>query len=97
MAKNKTAAITKEMVQAGVDKLLEFTIELDNPANVIREVLIASLEACPVLGGPKKRKADREERAWREKVEKRLADPAIKSVIRENHERAMRIKAGRKT
>lgn len=64
---------------------------------VVKDGKTRLVRKSTLFSGPKKRKADREERAWREKVEKRLADPAIKSVIRENHERAMRIKAGRKT
>ncbi len=37
--------ITPEMIEAGVDDLLEFTIYLDDPSEVVRRVLRSALSA----------------------------------------------------
>lgn len=35
--------VTPEMIEAGVDRLLDYSINFDDPAEVIRQVLIACL------------------------------------------------------
>lgn len=40
--------ITPEMIEAGVDRLLEYSIDFDNPSEVIRQVLVSCLSVSSV-------------------------------------------------
>ena len=58
MAKTRTDCegieITPEMIEAGVDRLLDYTVNVDSPSAVVRSVLIASLSVGGVHAARRK-------------------------------------------
>jgi len=50
--------ITPEMIEAGVGRLLEYTINLDDPSEVVRSVLASALSASSVRVVQKNTSAD---------------------------------------
>ena len=41
--------ITPEMIDAGVDRLLDYSINFDDPSEVVRQVLASCLSAASVI------------------------------------------------
>ena len=47
--------ITPEMIEAGVDRLLEYSINFDDPSGVVRQVLTSYAFRCPRVMFPKEK------------------------------------------